>query len=453
MNLMGKRKGIWRLRYLLILAFSLRFLFFIFNQNYTYTYYVGEEIPEEAEYFKQMIPPFDSQEFLVLAKNLANQHRFTWAELPNTFRTPLYPTFIALFGRFAFHPLFANFLKPSGDTEATRIPLFLFFQILIGTISVLFLFFIGKDLFGEEGGLISAFLLAIDIPNILFNSLVMSETLLLFFLILGTFLLFRNQFFFSGIAFSLAALTKPIALYIFLPVFFFLLFSKKVKSAIKFLIAFSLLTFIWMARNYRYYKTFAFTSIDGYNLLYHNLPALEMKLMGVNFYDAKEEVWRRVKEEMKDTNPFVLSQIAGRYAKKRILLHLPRYTLIHLKGMFLPLLGIKSDDLVLRLIRHKEKNGKVRQSLSDTTLPPFFKGLIFILGSWEIAIILIGLFLFLLSLFRLETRYSILLLFLLMLYFLFISSPLPDGRFRLPSLPFLYLGVASFFRKREFNPI
>lgn len=450
MDFVSERKNAKPILSIVILAFSLRLLFFFFNRNYTYTYYYGEKIPEEAEYFRNMIPPFDSQEFLTLAENLSTQHRFTWARLPNTFRTPLYPTFIALLGRFSLHPLFSNLLASFDKKDSGRIPLFLFFQILLGTATVLLIFYIGKSLFGKKGGIISAFLLAVDIPNILFNSLVMSETLLLFFLVLGTFLLFRNQFFLSGITFSLAALTKPIALYVFLPIFLFLLFTKRVKSAINFLIAFSLLTFIWMARNYRYYKTFAFTSIDGYNLLYHNLPALEMKLRDIPFYDAKEEVWRTVRDKMNGENAFFLSQIAAQYAKNRILHHLPCYAFIHLKGMFLPLLGIKSDDLVLRLIRHKEKNGKVRQSLIDATLPPFLKWLIFLLGGWEIIIVLVGFLLFTISLWEREIRPHLLLLFLLMLYFLFIASPLPDGRFRLPSLPFLYLGTASFFRRRGF---
>jgi len=438
-----------RLISILILAFSLRFLFFLFNRNYTYTYHYEKEIPEEAEYFKKMIPPFDSQEFLALAKNLSEHHRFSWAQLPNTFRTPLYPIFISLFGRFAFHPIFAKLIKSTGEGEEARTPLFIFLQIILGTATVFFLFCLGKQLFGQRAGEISAFLLAIDIPNILFNNLIMSETLLLFFLVTGTFLLFRKQFFLSGIIFSLSALTKPIALYTFLPIFFFLLFSRTIKSAFSFLLAFSLLPTIWMIRNYRYYHTFAFTSIDGYNLLYHNLPALEMELMNLPFCDAKEAVWRKVKEEMKEDNPFLLSQKAFRYARKRIWENLPRYLLIHLKGMFLPLLGIKSDDLFLRLLRYQEKNGKIRQSLFDTTLPPFFRGLIIIASGWEIVTVLLSLLLFILSLRFASNRWALSLLFLLMFYFLFLSSPLPDGRFRLPSLPFLYLGGSSFFRLRR----
>ncbi len=421
--------GSQKLISILILAFILRFLFFIGSKNYTYTHHYKERIPEEDQYFKEMIPPFDSQEFLALAQNLSREHRFSWATQPNTFRTPLYPIFMALFG--------------------VNIPLFLFSQILFGVATVLLLFLTGKQLFGEESGLIAALFFALDIPNILFNSLIMSETLLVFFLTLGTFLLFRNRYLFSGLAFSLAALTKPIALYIFLPILLFLLFSKRLKAGIIFILSFSILILLWMARNYRNYKIFAFTSIDGYNLLYHNLSALEANLDRTTFYEAKEKVWRAVKDRFNSNNPFYLSQISKEYATKRILKHFWRYALIHIKGMFLPLFGIKSDDLVLRFVRYKDKDGRIRNSITDTTLSPLVKGAIFLLGGWEIIIIGIALILFILSL-----RYSLgrsfrIILFLIMLYFLFISAPLPDGRFRIPSLAFLYLGAASIFQSKK----
>ncbi len=444
-----------RIILILLLGFILRFFFFLFNQNYNYTFNYEEKFPEEAEYFKKLIPPFDSQEFLTLAENLSTRHKFTWAELPNTFRTPIYPVFIALFGRFAFHPLLANLLPtrfrriipPLHPEEKNKFPLFLFCQIFIATTTVLLTFFVGRRLFNEKVAEMAAFLLAIDIPNILFSSLIMSETLLLLFLILGTFLLFQRKFFFSGITFALAALTKPIALYLFIPISLFLLLLKeKIKSTLFFLFAFFLLISIWMVRNYGYYRVFAFTSIDGYNLLYHNLSALEMKLRHLPFCEAKEEVWRVAREQMNTDNPLYLSQIAQNYTKRQILAHPGLYTAIHLKGMFLPLFGIKSDDLVLRLVRYRERDGKVRQSLSDTDLPLWLRILIFFLGGWEIISVLSSLLLFLLS-FRSSSAMAFkIFLFLMMIYFLFIASPLPDGRFRIPSLPFLYLGAASFFK-------
>jgi len=421
-----------KLIFILILGFSLRLLFFLFNRNYTYTYYSQKEVPEEEQYFKEMIPPFDSQEFLVLAKNLLTKHKFTWAEKPNTFRTPLYPIFIALFG--------------------VNIPVFIFFQILLGTIAIFFVFCIGQRLFGEKAGLIAALFLAIDIPNILFNSLVMSETLLVFFLTLGTFLLFRNRFWLSGITFSLAALTKPVTLFISVPISIFLLFNKGSKQTIIFILCFSILPLFWMFRNYRYYKVFAFTSIEGYNFLYYNLAALESNIDRSPFYLAKEKVWQEVKDRLTSDNPLYLSSIAKGYALKKIVKHLGRYSLIHLIGMFRPLIGIKSDDLILRLVRFQERDGRIRNSLSDTALSPFLKGIIFLLSLWEVVIIIGAFVLFILSLFRSPTRAFLIILFILALYFFFVSSPLPDGRFRVPSIFLIYLGGASIFQTQNKKP-
>jgi len=138
-----------------------------------------------------------------------------------------------------------------------------------------------------------------------------------------------------------------------------------------------------------------------------------------------------------------LAEVMTRKAMS-IILHDPiRYMLICLRGVPKVVAGIKSDDLVLRML-----GVKVKTTPSSVLLNPgrgsSSVGLaIWLLAGFELLTSVGGFLLALASLGLRRWRAEKLQLLFVGLYFVAAALPLTDGRFRVPAMPFLYLAAAT----------
>lgn len=147
----------------------------------------------------------DSEGYLVLAESLETTGRFQASEHIENIRTPIYPVFLAVI-RAVF-----------GESIGFAI----LFQLLISLVTAWLIWRQAGELLGPKAGLAAVWLYTFN-PNALFwASTVMSETLFAFWLTLTSYLSVRGLreksnglIAVSGLALSLAVLTKPVAIYL-----------------------------------------------------------------------------------------------------------------------------------------------------------------------------------------------------------------------------------------------
>ncbi|MDP3935120.1 MAG: glycosyltransferase family 39 protein [Candidatus Giovannonibacteria bacterium] len=237
--------------WIFLLAFGLRFLYAIFV-----LLFFGEHgfiSHSDTVYF-----------YLRGAENLLNHHIFSLNTnppyMPNTYHTPLYTFFVALF----------LWLK---------LPLFsiIFVQnLMAGAISVL-IYRIGIILFSSERiGFWAAVLTALEPASIYWNNLLMSDYLFTFLFVLACYYFFIKRYYTFALCLGLATLTRPTSLY-FLPLFMLLMIFEEFKiqkswphlpwrwMVITILIFLAVL-FPWALRNKIVFDTWNLSSAEWYNL-------------------------------------------------------------------------------------------------------------------------------------------------------------------------------------------
>ncbi|ODM27185.1 glycosyl transferase family 39 [Clostridium sp. Bc-iso-3] len=175
---------------------------------------------------------------------------------PTVFVTPVYPFFLALVFKF-FGMGFTGF-------QAVRI-----IQAIMSSVTILLIYLIAERLFNKNVGLLTAFLVAFYIPNIITVGYMLTETLftMLLCLLIYFSLLFSKKprkahFGLLGVLWAVATLCRPtIALYpVFLFIYLFWYERFKIIDMIK-LGAIMFVVFVavvspWWIRNYREYGEF-----------------------------------------------------------------------------------------------------------------------------------------------------------------------------------------------------
>jgi 4-amino-4-deoxy-L-arabinose transferase-like glycosyltransferase len=147
----------------------------------------------------------DAGGYLIIAKSLAEGEGFQWEGLPTTRRPPLFPAYMAALLRIAPYPL--------GIQVA---------DLVISALTCLVIFGLGKEMFSENAGLLSAAIFSVDYVSIRQTIAVMSETLFVFFLLLSFYFLARAvrsskniYFFMTGLAAGLSLLTRDFLVFYF----------------------------------------------------------------------------------------------------------------------------------------------------------------------------------------------------------------------------------------------
>ena len=432
--------------------------------------YVAADLvkPEsEATYLKRgEIGLGDSEQYLLLGAGIRHRQSYSWSEdtsgegergngkgragIPNTFRTPGYPLLLALLN----------------DNVAAIVIV----QALLAGLTVFLTGLVGLRLFNSRVGLLGAALLAVDIPSIFSSGMVMSEVLFAFTVVMAAALVWGGpsgegergngkgrtgrpsralSVGAAGLVLGFAVLVRPVALFAFVPFGIALAARRNWRGLVLMLVTFSLLPGIWAARNYYHFHRFSLTSNGGYNLLYANAASVLGGEQHVSQDSARIELAHDFTSRLATDNPLELADAMTRKATS-IILHDPlSYALICLRGVPKVIAGIKSDDLVLRMLHAKVPGTQGSVLLNRGYGSTGVRLAIWLLAVFELLIAIGAFLLALISLAFRRWRAEKLMLVVIGLYFVVAALPFTDGRFRVPAMPFLYLAAATVLAGRS----
>jgi hypothetical protein len=444
---------------------------------------VGKQVarPRSEGYYVRTasIELTDSQQYLLLADNLRKHAFFSWdGTTPVTFRTPGYPLLLALLGN--------------------NMALIIIVQALLSAGTVLLVFLLGRRWFGELAGLVAAALLAADLTNIEHAGTIMTEPLFVFAVVLATWMFARGTgerrgtsyelrvtndkrrmasssvspgvpggsadgelrvakggwwratwwLAGSGLVLGFAALVRPIAILAVVPYGLVLLLRRNWRGLALMVAVFAVLPLAWVARNYVHYRHVSYSSIGGYNLFYYNAAAMEADRTGVTFPDARIRLEEQFAANLRGDNPLDLSGQLAREGVRRMLADPVRYAKVYAMGLGRIAFGVKSDEIVLRVIDPQLRLATAMRVIFSGEFGSGAKVVTVVLAVAELLMVLAGLAgTFVAVVFR--RNRAVLLPFLIGAYYLLAAAPLPDGRFRVPAMPFFYLAAASLLAGRR----
>ncbi len=203
-----------------------------------------------------------------LAVNLLQGHGFTGMDhppfTPTAVRPPLYPAWIAFIYLLFGQNLMAVFYS----------------QALIGALTSLIVYWIGKELHSEKLGLLAAFLFVIHPYPQLYVTSLFVEVLYSFFLVIAAFFLCRawkhydqaKNWVFAGISIGIASLTR--SEFFLFPLFLLFLIIMTgnhrtwLKGGLILTISVILTLSPWMVRNYLHFKKIVPISDSLYGLMF-----------------------------------------------------------------------------------------------------------------------------------------------------------------------------------------
>ncbi|MEO0020621.1 MAG: hypothetical protein ABIK48_00400 [candidate division WOR-3 bacterium] len=370
----------------------------------------------EAEYLREpYLELGDSQQYLLLAENLRTRGRFSWNGGPVTFRLPGYPLLLALINN--------------------NLIVMTVLQAVLSAMSVLFAGRAGMKVFGPVAGLVGAGLLAIDIPNIAHCGMVMSEPLFVFLVTGALLALSYGREWLCGTMLGMAAMTRPIGVFLFLPVAVFLVWKRvRWQRVAVFLVCFGLLPGCWVVRNWRVWGRPGFSSNGGYNLFYAGAAEVVADKLQVPLAHARVYLVERYQQELEGDNPLELGERLGRIGMRVIVQEPVRFLKVYLRSAGKIIFGTKADDLVLRLVAPELR--LARLGALPEVLPVGVRMVIFLLSGLELVLMGGTIFFLFRALLRAQPRSWVWLLLTLGVYFILLAAPLGDGRFRVPAMPF-----------------
>jgi 4-amino-4-deoxy-L-arabinose transferase-like glycosyltransferase len=404
---------------------------------------------------------FDSYGYWQIAFNLKEYGIFSQSYNlplePDYYRTPLYPLFIML----------AEAVGPEGFSIIAL-------QIILGVLSGYFTYKLARELTGSAFiSHLAALIIAIDIPSIVMNTLVLTETLFTFTLLLSVYMFIKylrtksmGMLLWSSLFCGASILCRPIGFFLPFLFSFFLLFSIRndLKRTFIHLGAFCIVTFVtispWLIRNKITFDHYFLSVIREHNMQNYQAAAVYSKLHGRSLPESQSILrWKTFKEFKGDADkqPYEYARyIEGESIK--IALENP---------------GILAEHLVKQLLYFfvKPSRAYIDMQLGNwgagyNTIPkdyPIFKYLFEHDSKLTIAIVFFQLLILLIiyiamifSVFYLwRTEKMIFLLFVLII-FCFANLTLPsiaESRFRVPVMPYIaVLGAAGiYFVKERFN--
>jgi 4-amino-4-deoxy-L-arabinose transferase-like glycosyltransferase len=186
-----------------------------------------------------------------IGTNIAKNRVFSTAVAPpyapDISRTPLYPLFLgALYAISGYRPYVAILV-----------------QILVGSVTCLIVYKIGKIIFDDRAALLSGLFAAVEYSSISFSNTLFTETLFTFFFVLHFLFLVKflksggtRWLVYSAVFLGLSTLTRPVSAYFFIVLIGVILvrFKKTMRKGIMISTAFTLIFLAtlspWMVRNY-----------------------------------------------------------------------------------------------------------------------------------------------------------------------------------------------------------
>jgi len=289
----------------------------------------------------------DSKDYLQLAQNLHYYHSFAREPMetpkdvqklvvppvdggkkvtliPETFRTPVYPVFLALI------------YGVSGSPFPAVVA-----QSLLSLVTVWLIILLMARLFRPEAGWLAGLLAALDPLGLTYTHQLMTESLFLFFILLGLYVFLilvtaDNQkrvnlpwAILGGLAIGLATLTRPVGIYF--PIFLMALwiigafwggwqtlrgkaapakldssppllsrFAPGFKSVIVFLVVALLPPALWSVRNYHFYHRFLVSTSADHNLLTTITSHIVAKIRNPEGNISSWEIYEELEKELAD---------------------------------------------------------------------------------------------------------------------------------------------------------
>lgn len=238
----------------------------------------------------------DSQSYLRPAQNMLTHGVFsqdtTPPYTPDALRTPGYPAFLAL-----FMLLFGT--EPYIGIVAA--------QVVIGALTSIGLLLLGQKLFNSSTGLLVGFLHAIAPMQVSMVGWILTETLFTALLVSGLLLLVTGfqkskwwMFGLSGLIFGLAALTRPIGLWMLVPLVLALLLHDlprpRWQPALLFVVGYALVAGLWMGRNYIHFGRTSLSSAMDFHLYYYAVPDFTAERQGISLDEARQSMDARLAE-------------------------------------------------------------------------------------------------------------------------------------------------------------
>ncbi|MBI3300122.1 MAG: glycosyltransferase family 39 protein [Elusimicrobia bacterium] len=216
--------------------------------------------------------PIDGVGYLALAGNMLDHGVFSTGPepfVPNTFRTPGYPLFLA--------PFVALF-------DAPVLPAALA-QCLIGAATAVLLWRWLEPRWGRLAAAVGALAVALDLVTIFHTPMLLSETVFVF-LVVAAFVRTWDQIerpglkgaALCGLLWGVGALVRPLSFH--LPVALVWVWRRDRKAAACFLLAAYLLPGAWMARNFRATGVSAFSGVGGVAMLSYMAAGIESLRLG-----------------------------------------------------------------------------------------------------------------------------------------------------------------------------
>jgi hypothetical protein len=227
----------------------------------------------------QMKPDWDQDDYRALARSLAAGKGFvaldhnSGRELPNVVRTPVYPLVLA------------GLMKTCGD----RLGWLLAANCLLGAATCVLTVLLARRWLPLPGAALAGFLVAIDPNSVMRCADVRTETLFTLLLVAGAWVLLRREaggggWFAGGLLWSLAALCRPIAVWLWLLVVAGSLLGRiKPRLAVIFLAGFFPLLGVWAARNAALTGHWFVSTVAIHNLRLYRAAGVEAQLSGDEF--------------------------------------------------------------------------------------------------------------------------------------------------------------------------
>jgi len=217
---------------------------------------------------------------------------------PTAFYPPVYPLFLAF--------IYMVFGKS-----------YLFYKIaqaFIGALTCITIYFIGKALLNQNIGLIAAIIASCYHFFIVSNTLMMSESIFTFFLVLAVFLwiqFHRREGIryptLLGLSLALASLTKVAFLYFIIVIFLAELLNAKQLDNLNYgfykkificFLGFIFLMSLWTIRNYLVFHKFIYSSTQTGITLYSAYHPRDEKIFGLNANDATFKEAEKIESEV-----------------------------------------------------------------------------------------------------------------------------------------------------------
>lgn len=409
--------------------------------------------PWDVQVQTESILDGDAPEYHRLAECIANHFTFCG----DTFRTPGYPFFIAVF--YAFFGA-----KPW---------VVLFAQILVDLVTIFYVLRIGEMIFSKRVGMIAATFLAINPNSIFATASLYSDSLFVTFL--SAFLYFylrglklgeSRSFLIAGGLLGLAVLVRPVAQYYFLVLLFFALLwparnlATKLKWGLLYALAFTITISPWLYRNYTLYHTVKLSSVQGETLLFWQVGYTR----GWETHQPRETVAAEFKSQAKalgyseSSNPFANESIAQELALQYIKTHPVVFASRWVKGMINTYTNLGTADMVNKLgLTPTQLPGDVFVNEKGLKLVSLFfrtKSLAEIAsGLIVLALLLMNYSTFLLGAYVLMRRHQLAIFALFVgsiVFFTIPGGPMGLARYKLPCEPF-YLLVGAVYIDQFLN--